>query len=551
MADEDVFPSSVRIEVKLSGGGTWTEIPDVQISSPIDISRGMSGTTQKDRVADTGSMKFVLNNAEDNSEGLLGLYSPNNANCLIGWRAGIPVRCVVTYNGTDYVVFVGIVEDIVPGSGKYGDRKVSVNCTDWMEEAANSKILGLDLQISQRSSKVFTVVAAGVERQPEGGYNVRPGADVFQYALDSAHEGELNAMSEFQRIAMSELGRIWVDRQGTVQFEGRHYRPNLTALFIEFTDADFVGVDAGRGRGDIINHVEVQVHPRRVDATPTTVLSELAGAKQLKKSTTDTVNLMFRDPQSRATRVGGLDMLQPVATTDYLFNTKQDGTGVDITNQLTVSVDYSANGGLATITNNGPQDGYLTKLQTRGRGIYDYETVFVTADSAASRAKYGGKDESFDMPYQSNYGVARDAAQFMLQQSKEILTQVQAVRFWANVSDRLMIAALTGDISKKISLSETVIGSSAVVLTGEDEGQVQEITAKNFFINAVQLSIGERGIIQVTWTLEPADPFTYWHLGIPGFTELNQTTRLGFGSFVAAWVLNADQLGIGTRLAQE
>lgn len=259
---EQVYPSRVRVEVRLDNGVVWTEIPDVLINSPISIERGISGAGQKDRVADTGSLSFRLNNAADNSEELLGLYSPNNVNCLEGWRAGIPVRCIITYAGDDYIVFVGVIESIQPLSGKYRERYVTVNCTDWIEEAANSKIRGLGIQINQRSSAVFRVVAEAVAMQPLGGFNIKPGGDIFEYALDSAHEGKVNALSEFQRIAQSELGRVYVSREGIVVFEGRHHRPNVQDLFVEFTDEDFVEVEAGRGREDIINHTEVQVHPR-------------------------------------------------------------------------------------------------------------------------------------------------------------------------------------------------------------------------------------------------------------------------------------------------
>src|SRR3990172_2824650 len=100
------------------------------------------------------------------------------------------------------------------------------------------------------------------------------------------------------------------------------------------------------------------------------------------------------------------------------------------------------------------------------------------------------------MPYQANFGLAQDAADFVVQQSKELLTQIRAVKFIANREDRLMLACLLGDVSKKISLTETVIGVQAFLLTGEDEGQVQQISATKFFVNAVRLEIGERGIIQ-------------------------------------------------------
>jgi hypothetical protein len=526
----------------------WLEIPDVQLTPAISISRGNDGTSQKDRVAETGTMSFALDNSEDNSAGLLGLYSsPNNVNVLEGWEVGIDVRCIVAYAGVDEPVFYGTIEDIVPGSGKFRERKVSVSCVDWMDEAATAKVRGLQVQLNKRSDEVFTVLINSVPRQPGGGYIAQIGGDIYPYALDNAFEGEVNVMSEFQRLVQSELGRVYVRRDGVAVFESRHKRPNLFTLSLTMTDEDIDELDTGRGRSDIINHAEVQAHPRRVDAAATSVLFTLASKPRIERNTPLTLNVLFRDPDARATRVGGTNLVQPVATTDYMFNTLESGAGTDVTSQLTVVGTFSANGGEVVVTNNGPSDGYLTKLQCRGRGIYDYETILAKADSAASKEKYGERSFPLDMPYQNDLNVAKDAAEFVVQQSKALLTQVKGVSFFANREDRLLLAALQLDVSAKIHLDETVVGNEPFTPVGED---VQEVTVVEFFINSVQMEIGERGVIKCQWALEPADPFNYWILERDGFTELGQTTRLAYGSFIAGWVLNDSVLGTGTRVNQ-
>jgi hypothetical protein len=549
MAHDPVFPEQVRIEVELSGIGMgWTPLEDVQLNPSITISRGNDGTSQKDRVAQTGTLSFTLDNSEDNSQGLLGLYSsPNNVNVMPGFGLGIGVRCIVRYRSVDEPVFYGTIEDIVPMSGKYRNRKVAVQAVDWMDEAAMAKVRGLQVQVNKRSDEVFTHLMSGVSRQPYGGHIAQIGGDTYPYALDNAFEGEVNIMSEFQRLAQSELGRIFVRRDGTAIFESRHKRPNQLALSLTMTDEDIDGLDTGRGRSDILNHAEVQAHPRRVDPAATSVLFVLASKPRIERSTNLTLNVLFRDPDARATRVGGVDLVSPVATTDYMFNSLEDGSGTDLTAQLSLQSTFSANGGEIIVTNGGPADGYLTKLQCRGKGIYDYETVLAKADSAASKLKYGERSFSLDMPYQDDLNVAKDAAEFIIQQSKALLTQVRGVTFHANREDRLMLAALQLDISSKIHLDETVIGDEPFTPVGED---VQEVQAVEFFINSVNLTIGERGIIKCTWALEPADPFNYWILERDGFTELGQTTRLAYGSFVAGWVLDDSELGTGTRVNQ-
>jgi hypothetical protein len=550
MAFDPVFPEEVRIEVKLGGSGSWWYIADVLLNPAISITRGNDGTSQKDRVAQTGSMSFSVNNAEDNSLQRLGLYSPNNINTLGGWRIGIPVRCVVRYNSVDEVVFIGKIESISPDSGKYQERRVQVQCIDWMDEAARSKIRGLPIQLDQRSSDVFRLIAEAVVEQPPGGYTVDPGADVFPYALDNALEGEVNAMSEFQKIAQSELGRVYVDRNGVLNFESRQFRPNRSDIFLVMTDDDIAKLETGRGREEVINHVEVKVHPRRIDPLPTTVLYSQSNAQKIERNTTKEVRIQLRDPEERATRVGGLDMQQPQPGTDYTFNTSQDGTGADVTSQLVVTVEYSANGGILSVLNNGPSDGFLTKMECRGRGVYDYEPQVVTGDSQTSKDRYGETPFTLDMPYQSEPAVARDAADFVINQSRELLTQIRAVRFFANREDRLMRAALEGDISSKIELAETMVGDQVIVPVESAPGETELVTIDKFFVNSVQLSIGERGIIQCVWVLEPADPYTYWILEDSVLGVLGSTTRLAYGSFLLGWKLDSSVLGQNTLLLE-
>ncbi len=548
MPFDPVYPESRTLEVELNGpGGGWTAITDVDESSGVVIKRGLAGSSQRDRVSTTGTMSFVLNNSENNSGGLLGYYSPRNANCRSGWKLGIAVRYSVTYVGIPEKEFVGTISSILPIPGRYGERKVQVQCVDWMEEAAKAKIRGLQVMIDARSNEVFErILVSGVERQPPG-YAIQIGGDQYPYALDNAFEGDVTAMSEFQRLAQSELGRIYTRRDGYIVFESRHKRPNLQVSQLVLTDEDTDDVEQNRDRSSIVNHSEVTAHPRRVDTAATSILFVLANIPSIPRNTPLNVNGLFRDPDARATRVGGMEMVQPVATTDYTFNSLADGTGTNLTNQLTVTAEYSANGADITITNNGPEDGFLTKLQCRGKGIYDYETVIARSDSQASKDEYGVNDFSLDMPYQHDLNTAQDAADFIVQQSKDILTQVSGVAFFANREDRLMKAALRLDVSDRIELTETVIGSAPFIPVGED---VQEISATKFFINGIELHIGENGIIRCVWTLEPADPFNYWILERDGFTELGETTRLAYGSFVAGWVLDSSVLGTETRVNQ-
>lgn len=537
----EVFPEAIIIKANLGAG--FVELPDVIQAQPIQTNRGIPGTSARDRLATTGGLTFTLDNSEENSAGLLGRYSLNNANTLSGWHPGIPIQAFVRYLGVDEPIFVGKLVDVVPVSGRYRDRKVQAVCVDWMEEAATAKARGISVQENKRSDEIFSTLLAAVAKQPVAKL-IGIGGDTYPYALDNALDEEVSVLTEWQRLLDSEQGFGFVKRDGTVVFQGRHRRTNLFTLSATLTDADLYDVDASRGVDEVYNKALVQAHPRRVDTAATTVLFTLASKPRIERGVTQKFNVLYRDPLARATRAGGKDMVQPVASTDYTFNTKEDGTGTDITAQLTVTAVYGGNSGEVTVVNNGPSDGYLTKLQCRGRGIYDYETTLASASSSGSVTKYGERTFSLDMPYQHDPLVAADAASYIVAQSKHLITQVRSVTFIANREDRLMKAALQIDIGERIRLEETVIGTAQVQIIDEP----QPVSALEFFINAVDLTINERGIIFCTWTLVPADPFNYWILERTGFTELDYTTRLGYGSFIAGWVLDESTLGSGTRV---
>jgi hypothetical protein len=63
----------------------------------------------------------------------------------------------------------------------------------------------------------------------------------------------------------------------------------------------------------------------------------------------------------------------------------------------------------------------------------------------------------------------------------------------------------------KITIAETVTGIDL-----------------DYFINGVEFSIAETGMIKVTWALTPASLVAYWILGTVGASELGETTVLGY-----------------------
>lgn len=519
MAGSDVA-CTIALQMQFDGVN-WTDVSsDVRIERGVQVSYGIRGNGPRDRVASVGTMKFAMDNtAEHNSGHLDGYYSLLNSNCRSGFAIGLNVRLAITYSGTTYYKFRGRLLSANPIAGKYRDRYTEVVVTDWMDEAARWLLKGIATQVNQRSDQIFSTIVAAIPIAPAA-QSVGTGKDTYPYGLDNAKDETSTALSEFQRLAASEYGQIFVKgdttQGGTLVFEGRTVREgnSTNAITLTETMTDF---QLPTTRDDIYNRILVTVHPRRVD-TSNVVLYSQNSVPSIAAGQTLIINGPYKDPTQTSIRVGGTSMVALVATTDYTMNTAADGSGTDLTGSCTVTVVYSANSATFTIKNNdATRTAFVTKLQCRGIGLYDYENAIAIAEDATSQNTYGIAPLDYDMPYQNDSGVASGLASYLLSLYKSPFAIPRTVTIFANTSDTLMQAALQRDVGSRIGLSETMTGAS----TGAG-GMI------GYFINGVDFSITPGQNLEVTWTLAPAAATPFWLLGVTGSSELGITTRLAY-----------------------
>jgi hypothetical protein len=202
---------------------------------------------------------------------------------------------------------------------------------------------------------------------------------------------------------------------------------------------------------------------------------------------------------------------------------------------MAVTASLGGNGVRWSITNNSGQVAYITKLQARGKGVYDFETTVAEAEDATLAADFGEQVAVIDLPYQSDPAVGQSTAEYLLglygpqeigiwslgtAGSSELGVTTQLSYFnrssVGSVQVRPRTAALqtqilAREVGDRIAIEETVTGLQA-----------------SFYIQAVALEVVAPGIPSVTWTLAPADTQAYWALGETGYSELGNTTWLAF-----------------------
>lgn len=506
--------ATVDVQLQLAGSaGAWTSVgSDLRSDISVIAQYGITGNGPTDRLPGVGTLSFSLNNAQNNTGGKLGYYSPGNANCRSGFEIGIAARMAVTYSGSTFYKFRGTLDEIDPVPGQYRGRMTRCVAEDWVAEAQNQKVNQLSLQTSKRADQVIATVASAVKRGPAAS-SLNTAQFPFPYALDTAKDESSTAFDEISKAVRSDLGYLYVvgdqTTGGVLKYNDRRYRltSTCTVSSASFSNA-MTGMEAVRSRPKIYNRVKVTVHPRRVDAAPVTLYA-LDQTRQTSIPSGSTINIFgqYRDPAQLAQRVGGASMITPVSGTDYAMGT--GGSDTSLTANLTITAGYGSNTVVYTLTNTSGQTGFVNLLQARGYGLYDYYPVTVSASSASSIASYGEHVLTFDLPHESDVATASAIADWYLAKYERPQYVIGSLRFCATDSDVNMKAALYREPGDVVALSETVTG----------------LASADYFIQGVQLEVMPNNMIFCTWTVMPKlDTTAYWIMEDSTYGVIDRTT---------------------------
>jgi hypothetical protein len=540
-----VYPDWVKFEAYIHG--VWDDItPDVVGSQKIQY--GIMGNGHTDRVAGSGSLQFKMRNDAGCLGGMAGYYSPFVTGSKAGWEPGIPVRLRICYQGASFTKFYGRIRSINPDSGTFGRQRVTVTVLDWMEYAASHPLYLPTIDNNKRIDEIVPILIADIPHPPlNTEYNL--GNQSFVQIFDTV-KGSTRVMAEMAKIALSELGYIYIKRDQddgeTLVVEGRYTRnadSTLTPVPIsddfagrvlqedadyllqengarlilsELEDLDFVDsmTSLSVNYGDnIANQVRIRVYPRETDSSPV-VLFSLNSPITLSAGETKTgIRGTYRDPSGGTSRVAGKSMAVPVATTDYQMFSNFDGTGTDLTANLSVTANYGAADVYYTLENTGGSAGYVTKLQARGLGIYIYDPVEYIVEDTDSINIHGVRTLDLDMKYETDPSAVVDVASIILNQDKDARAIASEVSFFANYDDQLMRGFLFLDIGDLIHIRESQTGIDSY-----------------FYIQGVKAQFRPVGIIHYSWIISEALSLNneFWVLEQAGRTELGETTILGY-----------------------
>lgn len=560
----EVYPTSIHFYAQVDKENNyWVDLIQ-DINSPISADYGISGNKINNLVASSGQCSFSLKNDAGNQWGKEGAYSPDNVNSLQGWKRGIKIQVVIQYDDSGlnrnedfYCVWGGYVYDITPSTGSNNQKIVKVKCLDWMNFAATHPIQSPEIIYEKEVSQVVEAIVAEMPMQPSQ-VDYHAGYITYPTCFDMVRTNT-KALSEFQKVATSELANIFIrppsryelsdnpaateiltvlgrtSRQANdtnyipdllsnsyyiVAEEGDYFtsesedNPSFYWKTNEITPLNFINnmksLDVEYG-GTLVNSVTIKVYPRTVDNSAQ-VLATLDKPLKIENNTPTILSLDYKDPDNLAISIAGDNMVDPVATTDYLMNSLESGSGTNLTALLSVSASYVANRVDYLLLNISGSTAYITKLQARGLGIYAYNPPQYTAEDEGSINTYGYSSLTIDQKYLDDISLGEEEADTILLYNRYPCTSAKKLTCNANQDSTTFNMFLNTTVGKKVYVEDS------------DSG-----VADNFYIQRILFTINQGGTIDFSYELAPVYAFFFpqWILGYASKSELGSSAWLG------------------------
>jgi len=502
----------------------WVDI-SADVLNPLSFEWGINGNKSTDLVADVGILKLELDNSAR-------LYTPGGSAMRTGWKKGVPIVVDITCEGDTFRRFRGIIEDIELDPSKYGKRRAYITVYDYMGYPTKNHLTNPVVEIDQKPEDVIDDIIGQLPINPVG-TEYDAGINVIPQSYDTS-TAKTKAYTELSKVVDAEVGYLFVKKNRfdgeLLVFQGNHTRKGTDSIskiplvtsasgFMKKEDGDYLLLETGDkiildqtesatfygdsikdmesiyGK-DLVNRFILTVDPKTEDGSaavlfsisePITMPPQSGGASGPPPVT---LRGSYRDLVGRP--CAGKDMIDPVATTDYLMNSKADGSGSNLTANLSVTATYSASYVDYRFLSSASVTGYITFLQARGTGIYDYEPIEYIYEDDVSIEEFGEYPGDLQQIAKNDMVYGQIVIKSFVERDKYPRNDLKRVTFVANKSNKLAMAFLSIDVGDVVFLSNAK--DSSVVI-----GDSQTATDGVYYIQSVEAKISGGDIVHYSW----------------------------------------------------
>ncbi|GAB4514427.1 MAG: hypothetical protein OHK0046_16510 [Anaerolineae bacterium] len=315
-----------------------------------------------------------------------GRYSPEQA----GAYALTPGSLVRIWSD-DTLLFTGRLASVEPEGGNLGARRAVLHLHG-PEQTLQQVLIKSTLHLNVQAQ---TVIESVLNHDALLHFNreIDSGLLVFPFVGDTWGDG-LSAWRILTEVAEAEMGRCFSDRRGHILFYDRDHlygAPIQTTLTDRFDALRIIYGDL------MVNHMQVRLRPREL-GTPGSVLWRLSSPQRIPANGCLTMTVRLRDDSGQ--NIAGTAILPPVANQDYVANSLANGTGTNMSDDITITVSGEGSAITLTLCNSAAQDAYLRPGSViRGTPLIQGDALVVERTNAESIAAYGQRTLRFNIPY--------------------------------------------------------------------------------------------------------------------------------------------------------
>ena len=524
---------------------TWLDITRDVLLQGTSWSKGIPSSDPLERMASVGVLNITLRNDREN--GTEHRYTPGHVNCTAGFSVRAKVKVVTTWRNISKTQWCGWIppDGITQSMNGPIAKFAHVTAYDYMYFLLNNTVTLAEILTDKNFGEVGQELIDLITAKPSR-------VDLTQYVETFANTNDTvventTIYKELDKAAKSELGYTLVKyepRTGAddiLIFEGRTHRDTVARFtsipepveecpyildetggyYLTAEDGTPIVADTatefsaltGVSEHPIVNGAHYanrwigKTYPRKVGTTA--VIFRLNKPIELEagqKRENMRVSYVVADGFKRISA-------QNAALTSSAMNSAEDGSGTNLTADLTITGTYGSGDALLTLENTGDTDGFVTTLEISGDPIYIGDTVSQVVEIASGDdTLYGKIERVLDQKYQSDPTRTFDQITLLATRyGAQRLNTVEYIEFCADKNATLAAVYNLTDLSARLPISVPEYG-----------------IAEDYFVQGVEVSF-ESNRTWCKYYLKPArvETYIFWQVGVPGFSELGLTTAFG------------------------
>ena len=329
-----------------------------------------------------------------------------------GWNAASPlypnvdggkeirIRVRDLNSGIIYPLFRGTITNINPtGSGR--DAKVTISASDGLDYVRNNAAR-VAMQLGITPDAAIGKVLDAIQWPNRWGRNLDVSTETIPYWWASSSK---KAMSEIEDLAQSFLGYFSITADGQARFV---HRTSIASAVMSYDQSQLLKEIGNPQPWEIRRNItRLKVHPRTQAATGT--IWQLIGNTPSVLNGAANAFTIFTPYTYNNAPVPAINVITPVATTDWKVNSLSTGLGTDLTGSCTLAFTDFGDSAKVVITNNSGSTGYITLLQIRGDAIYEVNSADITYPKDVDTVS-NPRELIFDLQWQQDLNVGRDLA---------------------------------------------------------------------------------------------------------------------------------------------